>query len=465
LNRRIAILLLIAAAQRSAVAETAAAEFPIGTVNSHVTCLGDPKQSYALYLPSGFSSTRTWPIVYVFDPFARGEDATKIVQSAAERFGYIVAASNNSKNGAFGGSKEAAAAMWKDTHQRLPLDPNRQYFAGLSGGARVATSLALSCSGCAAGVVANAAGFPVSSTPSGNMKFAYFATVGNADFNYAELAQLRPQLDSSGARYLIRTFEGPHGWAPPDVWLEALNWMDLQAMAAGTLTRDPARIKATLDASMSRANGFEAKGDLLAAVREYEAIARNFNDVTDVTAAKARISELHKSKDFKKAQKREAAELDEQERLEATPSTQMQKLPSGELDATAFSELRNNIADLKRQAAGRDRASLVTRRALSGLVVQAYEAGQASLDQKNYSVALQYFDLAATGSTNPASAYYQSARVYAIKSDKKSMLSELKKCLAAGVHNASALDLDEFQPYRDQPEFKAVLEEWKKAVR
>src|SRR6266496_1731010 len=312
LKLHIAILLLLAASQRSAVAETPGVEFPVGTVVPHVTCLEDPKQSYALYLPSSFSATRKWPIIYVFDPFARGRDASEVIRAAAEKFGYIVAVSNNSKNGAMGGSREAAEAVWQDTHQRLPLDPNRRYFAGLSGGARVATSLALSCGGCAAGVIANSAGFPISSTPSGNIKFSYFATVGDADFNYAEFAQLRPKLDSSAARYLIRTFEGPHGWAPPDVWSEALNWMDLQAMTVGTLPRDPARIKATVDASLSRAKELEAKDDLVAAVGEYEAVARNFGDLTDVTMAHERVSELQKNKNFKKAVKQEAAELDQQ---------------------------------------------------------------------------------------------------------------------------------------------------------
>jgi TPR repeat protein len=261
---------------------------------------------------------------------------------------------------------------------------------------------------------------------------------------------------------LIRTFEGPHGWAPPEVWSEALNWMDLQAMAVGTLPSDPARIKATLDASMSRAKELETRGNLLAAVREYKGIVRNFGDLTDVATAQARTSELQKNKNFKKAEKQEAAELDQQERLEATPSAQMARLPDGEMDAVAFNELRSSIADLKRQAASSGRDSLAARRALSGLVVQAYESGQASLDQKNYAVALQYFDLAAAGSGNPAWAYYQSARIYAITSDKKSMLSELKRCLAAGVHDASAIDSDEFQRYRDVPEFKAVAAEWKR---
>ncbi|PYV54111.1 MAG: hypothetical protein DMG97_05860 [Acidobacteria bacterium] len=238
--------------------------------------------------------------------------------------------------------------------------------------------------------------------------------------------------------------------------------MDLQAMTVGTLPRVPARIKTTLDASMSRAKELETRGDLLAAGREFKAIARNFGNLTDITTAPARVSELQKNKNFKKAEKQEAAELDQQERLEATPSAQMARLPNGEMDAMAFNELRSSIAGLKRQAGSSGRDWLVARRALGGLVVQAYESGQASLDQKNYSVALQYFDLAAAGSAKPAWAYYQSARIYAITSDKKSMLSELKKCLTAGVHDSSALDLDEFQRYRDVPEFKAVAEEWKR---
>jgi len=461
LKRKIAIPLLILASHLSALCETSPPGVPLGVVIPHVPCLADANESYALYLPSNFTPARRWPIIYVFDPFARGQDAAEVVRAAAEKFGYIVAASNNSKNGPMGGSRQAAQAIWQDTQQRLPIDPNRRYFVGLSGGARVATSLAISCGGCAAGVIANAAGFPIGKEPSREMRFAYFATVGDADFNYAEFAQLRPKLDASGMRYVIRTFEGPHGWASGDVWLEALDWMDLQAMAPGILPRDPTRIRSALDTDMTRAQSFESY-DLLAAVREYQSIVRNFRELTDVTPAQNRLSDLEKSKKLKSAEKEEKAELEQQERLETTPSEQMAKLQSGELDVMGMSDLRSSIADLKRQAASSGRGSLITRRALSGLVVQAYEAGQTSMEKKDYSVALRYFELAAIGSANPAWAHYQRARIYAINSDKKNMLAELKSCLAAGVHNASALDLEDFQRYRDQPDFKSVAEEWKR---
>jgi hypothetical protein len=83
---------------------------PVGSVVPKVSCV-EPSQSYALYLPSSYSAKQKWPILYVFDPAARGERAVAVIKAAAEKFGYIVAASNNSRNGPLGGSTEAANAM------------------------------------------------------------------------------------------------------------------------------------------------------------------------------------------------------------------------------------------------------------------------------------------------------------------------------------------------------------------
>ncbi len=244
--------------------------------------------------------------------------------------------------------------------------------------------------------------------------------------------------------------------------MEALNWMDLQAMAAGTLTRDLARIASSLDEALARARDLEAKNDLLTAYREYGEIVRNFSDLADVGAANARVTELEKSKSVKAAEKQETSELEQQARMEQAPAAAMQRIPTGDLDAAGFTDLRSNVADLKRHAAaGEDRRTLVARRALSGLVVQAYESGQRSMEQKNYREALLFFELAATGSENPAWAHFQRARVYALTSDKKGVLAELRQCLVAGVHDAAAIDSDDFHAYRDQPDFEKLREDWK----
>jgi predicted esterase len=433
-----------------------------------VVCSADSKQSYALYLPSSFSSTRTWPIIYVFDPAARGRVAVEAIQPAAERFGYLVAASNNSRNGPTGDSAQAANAMWRDTQQRLPIAEQRRYLAGMSGGARLATSIALSCQDCVAGVIANAAGFPFGAEPTRGMKFAYYAAVGNADFNYGEFVDLRRKLDTAGVRYRIRIFDGQHGWAPADVWIEVLNWMDIQAMSSGALPRDPARIQQTFAGALAKAREFQSQKNLLAAVREYQSLVRDFRSLTDVSSAEASLAELTKNKAVKSAEKEEASALEQQAQMTATLSSQMQAIGTSDRYQVDVVDLKGNISDLKKRAAdfqsSNDLKALVLSRALGQLVIEAYESGQRNLDEKNYRVALVYFDLAAAGSANPAWAHYQRARAYAMLADRKDLLAELKLSLAGGFHEASALEAAEFQAFQELAEFQALAAEWKEAT-
>lgn len=285
-----------------------------GKLIPKIVCATNEKQSYALYLPSSFSENRKWPIVYGFDPGGRGMVAVETIRAAAEKYGYIVAASNNSRNGPQGRPSEAAQAMWVDTEQRLPVDPARRYFAGMSGGARVASALAQGCHGCVAGVIANAAGFPPNAMPGRDSKFAYFAAVGNGDMNYPEFVDLRPRLDSLGIPYRIRIFEGEHGWAPPEVWDEALNWMDIQAMARGLAPRDDARIDKTLADDLARARHFEIRREWLAERREYQAITRDFTGLADATIAKKRAAELERDKEAAQQEKQEKEDIDRQNR-------------------------------------------------------------------------------------------------------------------------------------------------------
>ena len=90
--------------------------FPPVTAIPNVVTLRNHAQSYALYLPTKYSRDRRWPIVYVFDPLARGPLALAQFQHAAVLYGYIVAVSNNLRNGSWQLEFNAAEAMFRDTH-------------------------------------------------------------------------------------------------------------------------------------------------------------------------------------------------------------------------------------------------------------------------------------------------------------------------------------------------------------
>jgi predicted esterase len=200
-------------APNSAVPSAAAQVLQPGLVLPKVSCSAQSGQSYALYLPAHYTREKRWPVVYAFDPAARGSMPVELMKEAAERYGYIVAGSNNSRNGAWKPEADAAQAMFQDTHARLSIDNNRVYFAGFSGGARLASSLAQRCN-CAAGLLLNGAGFSLSAPPAADAKFSVFSAVGTFDFNYGEVLELDATLGALRYPHSLRRFDGPHQWAP-----------------------------------------------------------------------------------------------------------------------------------------------------------------------------------------------------------------------------------------------------------
>src|SRR6185312_1491323 len=131
---RVSLLLIALASAPAARAQ----DLPRGTIVDDVTCADDPAQSYALYLPSNYSRRQGWNLLLGFHPAARGRAIVEKYRDAAERYGYIVAASNTSRNGPMLASGASVRAMSIDLGQRFAIDADRVYLTGLSGGARVA---------------------------------------------------------------------------------------------------------------------------------------------------------------------------------------------------------------------------------------------------------------------------------------------------------------------------------------
>ncbi len=286
---------------------------PAGTVVASQTCVSKPDQSYALYLPSHYTANKKWPIVYAFDPDARGELPVKLMKDAAERYGYIVVASNNSRNGSWKTETEAAQAMWEDTHARFAIDDRRIYFAGFSGGARVAAALAQSCK-CAAGVLLSGAGFP-GVPPSRDNVFPVYAAVGYYDFNYPELSELDDKLEAANFPHVLQHFDGTHQWAPSDVMHEAFAWFELMAMKQTREPRDDSFIAAQEKEAVARAQSLEHSGDAYEAWREYRQAAATFDGLTDIAALRQSAASLAQQKAVQDGQKREKDDAAQQSKI------------------------------------------------------------------------------------------------------------------------------------------------------
>lgn len=268
-----------------------AVAFPRGEIVDPVVCAGDPEQSYALYLPSGYAPDRFWPVLLVLDARGRGRLGAELFRDGAERWGWIVASSNDSRSDAgWEPMRRAAAALYDDLPRRLAVDPRRQHFAGFSGTARGAAALAATVG--AAGVIGAGGGLPDGLEVSAELPFAHFGSAGVEDFNYQEMQALDRELTAAGVPHRLAVHPGPHSWPPPEVATEAIGWLELVAMRRGLRPVDEPAARELVAGWRQRAEAREAAGDLFAAWRGWQDLAADLAGLAGFAdAAAAAVAE------------------------------------------------------------------------------------------------------------------------------------------------------------------------------
>jgi predicted esterase len=287
-----------------------------GVLVEHVSCPSDTTQTYTLYLPSTYQTSRRWPLLLVFDPGARAARAAEVFREAAERFGWIVAASENSRNGPWEPTLRAVNAMWQALLGGYAVDQHRVYTAGHSGGATVAWLVAQQ-TGQIAGVIASGQPNPESQIAKGR-QFAWFGSAGHSDFNFLQVKNIDAGLDDAKATHRVEFFDGGHQWPPSDIAVRALGWMEVVAMRDGRRPRDLDFAKTILAEDMSRARALEQRGLLTEARRSYRTIVTTYTGLLDVTDVDRRLHAIEADNKFKDARKlEERADRREQQEIYA----------------------------------------------------------------------------------------------------------------------------------------------------
>ena len=201
-------------------------------VSDTVRCSNATGQSYALYRPSQYNNKKSWPVILIFDPSARGRTGVNTFIEAGRKYGFILACSNNSRNGPMADNFTAAASMLQDVEERFNVDQKRIYAAGFSGGSRFALAFTVKEKRIS-GVIGCGAGLPNDRNylPSVISSFLYYGLAGTLDMNYLEMHEL-PDVFTNQTRVIsyLRTFPGGHQWPGSDLITEAVEWLVLQAM-------------------------------------------------------------------------------------------------------------------------------------------------------------------------------------------------------------------------------------------
>ena len=427
-------------------AQVVAPIVPVGKVVEKVSLRSRPDQSYAAFLPSNYTLERSWPTIFCLDPRARGKIAIERFVEAAEKYGYIVICSNNSRNGLSAAVvSQIFTDLWDDTHTRFTIDEKRTYAAGFSGGARLAVTFASRCQGCLAGVIAGGAGFPGGLEPDSKTSFLFFGVAGVDDFNFGEMVNLDKKLHELKVPHRFEAVAGGHEWTPKEAITEAVAWLTLQTLKTGVATKDEKFIDEQFSTRMAAAKRFLTDQQYTNSLRAYRAIARDFEGLRDVKFATDQAEQLGKSDPLRKEDKAQAEAYLKQLR-EAGEIRSMWMKPFDADQSRSFrSEATVRIADWrkKREATNDSSERRLARRILSQLMVESFEAAQPSIAAKDYNQALANFQLGQAIDPRNANLSFEIARIYGLKRQKKPAIESLEQAVELGFKDADRIKSEE----------------------
>lgn len=173
--------------------------------------------NYFLYLPKSLKGGREYPLLFYTASGGGSAETLKPLIEGAEICGWVIACSVESKNGGEK-NREHSEKCLEHLKKTLPLNGARIYFAGNSGGARVAYANAANLDG--AGVLGIIAGAQPGELKKGNN---YFFISGANDYNRYGTAFSYAEVARSAA---FRFHPGGHENGPDWLVTEGLVWLE-----------------------------------------------------------------------------------------------------------------------------------------------------------------------------------------------------------------------------------------------
>jgi hypothetical protein len=269
--------------------------------------------------------------------------------------------------------------MSTDVMTRFHVDLKRIYTAGMSGGARVALGVALSSSTKIAGVMASSAGYP-DGTVRKTVPFPIFATAGTEDFNLSEMRELDRELTTP---HRLAIFEGGHLWLSSALALQAVEFMEIQAMKTGLKPRDATEIDQIFEKRVAAIGAGKDKDTFLA----LQGVVADFEGLKDVSTFKARAAGLGRDKSVLDAFKSDRDDDARERKVLASVWAAEERLQVPQQRDSALVELRQKWQQLSKQANGAEDSEerRLARRVLSGL-----SAGVSTTDEDYLKIVREY---------------------------------------------------------------------------
>ncbi len=420
--------------------------------------------SYALYIPTKFRQDKKWPVIFSFDPVARGRLGISPFLDTAEEYGLIIACSNNTQNNTtYDENVKSFEGLVTHLSSILPLEEDKVFVAGFSGGARLATTIAVLSEGLIKGVIACGAGFasnPLYYPTKRNL--TYIGVVGERDFNYFEMRDNRAYLSERYIDNELIVFSGDHRWPPSPIMRVAVELL-LKKRVVDRLDEQEKQALAEkfYKNHYQLASVFENEGKVNLAEAHYQQILRNYKSHYDLDSVKTKARALRKLDAFKQYRRSEAnIRLKEEDLIYKYADFYFEDLEDNNIQNIAWWKKEfEKIEDFK--ASAETSVQNMGHRLYGLLFVMAIESTKGldpSLDVDALIFANEFLI-----ALNPKfhNAYIELMKHYSKVGNYDFALGALEELLKNGYTNEEALNkVEGIALLRIMPEYKALLEKY-----
>lgn len=450
--RRLLLLVFLASALLAAEPER-------GRMIENVAARSDATQTYTLYLPPSYDAAKKHPLLFVFDPRGRGTFAAEIFRNGADRYGWILISSNQTRSDDDGKANERALAALVPEASRYAVDPRRIYAAGFSGTAILSCALGFN-TGAIAGVIGTGGRLVPQMEPD-DFPFAHFGAAGSRDFNNREMRAIDDRLEKAGKQHRYVEFEGEHRWFSSDVATEAIRWMELVAMKEHRRATDEAFVTAAFTEDLAQVSRLVDSGELTNALRLVRSVIRAYDGIHPLDEAKEVAARLAADERVRRAVADEQKWDDFEQRILSKIAQQMPALLSRLREAprvaTALRDLE--IAALRRHAEKPGAEGRAAARALESLrSLTGFYLPRELFSRHEYAVAAVMLRVATDLSPDAPSVWYNLGAALAQTGDRKGALEALEKAIEHGYRDASHLAADsDYAPLRDDERFQKIV--------
>jgi hypothetical protein len=415
-------------------------------ITDTVRCRDAAGQSYAFFQPAQYDNNKSWPVILIFDPAARGRTGVNTFIEAARKYGFILACSNNSHNGPMNDSFIAAAAMLRDVEERFNVDQKRIYASGFSGGSRFAMAFAVSQKRIS-GVIGCGAGPPNDRNfiPTGNSGFLYYGLAGTRDMNYSEMFDLISFFNNQ-TRVIsyLRTFPGGHQWPAPELITEAVEWLILQTMTRRKILPDQTFLSYVEKKTQNLINSQLSAGNRVDAIRYMKFAVRDFQGTPFAARLQQSLTDSENSPEYKTATRKwNKMVATEGETKETCLNYLGEILRSGSVPDSASFWWSNKIRSLVRLR-DKDSAenSQMASRVLNFISILCSEQGTSFYRSKNYSQAAFLFEICTLSDSENPNNYYNLAKSLAQSGKTKKSLDALSAAVKHGFKSRKTVEAD-----------------------